>query len=140
LALSAAACWSEILMVTVIIGQAFVFSLRDIERSVTFFKENTSPEQGVTLRFGQIASGSSDAKLGCETHAGRRREPPPICHRGISIPPRPRHTAATPPPGSGTARDLTDRFADCYYIISDADFRKLKLERKRPPAAPRAET
>jgi hypothetical protein len=48
LALRAAACWSEILMVTVIICQALFFSVRDIERAVTFYKENTFPEQGVT--------------------------------------------------------------------------------------------
>jgi hypothetical protein len=89
-----------------------------------------------TLRFGEIASGGSDAKP--TPGAGENR------HLFVTVHFDPAKAAAhggNAAAGERTARDLTDRFADWYYIISDADFRKLKLERKDGrPTAPRAET
>jgi hypothetical protein len=77
-----------------------------------------------TLRFGEIASGANDIK---PASAGENR------HLFVTVHFDPAKAAAyggNATAGERAARDLTDRFADWYYVISDADFRKLKLKRR----------
>jgi hypothetical protein len=77
-----------------------------------------------TLRFGEIASSGMEAKPAA---GGENR------HLFVTAHFDPAKAAAhggASAAGERTARDLNERFADWYYIISGSDFEKLRLKRK----------
>ena len=92
-----------------------------------------------TLRFGEIASGGSSAPAGSEpsqpaSKTGQQQE-----RRYVFI--TVNHSAARAQKyadgkepddkGKDLARELRNRFADWYYVISGADFSKLRPSRRR---------
>jgi hypothetical protein len=77
-----------------------------------------------TLRFGEIASSGGEAKPAA---GGEDR------HLFVTAHFDPATAAANggkSAAGERMARELNERFADWYYIISDGDFQKLRLKRK----------
>jgi hypothetical protein len=91
-----------------------------------------------TLRFGEIAASGPDVKPAA---GGENR------HLFVTAHFDPAKAAANggdAAQGERTARDLNERVADWYYVISGADFEKLRLHRKDAlagsPAPPRPES
>ncbi len=77
-----------------------------------------------TLRFGEIAASGSEAKPAAGKGENR--------HLFVTVnfdPSKAAKYGGDAAAGERTARDLNNRFADWYYIISDADFQKLRLKK-----------
>lgn len=85
-----------------------------------------------TLRFGEVAA-SSDARPAASAAQGENR------YLFVTVSYDAQRAAKygdSSGAGERIARDLTNRFADWYYVIRGADFQKLRVRRKDLGAAP----
>jgi hypothetical protein len=79
-----------------------------------------------TLRFGEILTGQGESKETKDAKSTAKAEGGESRYLFVTAGAA-RDAAET---GQRQARDLTNRFADWYYVISGADFSKLRLRRK----------
>lgn len=79
-----------------------------------------------TLRFGEILTGQGESKEGKDAKSTAKAEGGESRYLFVTAGAA-RDATET---GQRQARDLTNRFADWYYVISGADFSKLRLRRK----------
>jgi hypothetical protein len=82
-----------------------------------------------TIRFGEIVSGSGPAGSETSKQKSDSGEQDRYAFVTVSYSPERQTQYGGSPGGDSLARSLSQKFADWYYVISGADFAKLKLRR-----------